>query len=461
MNEKIIVGILSFLPLLFLLMHLTFRKKYDLFEPLSFLIVFQILPIILSGVYIIISNNSSQLIGRMLIGTSFDYYIYAGLIYNICLFAFILGYTHKPFHLNLHKFKIFRYSHWKKTNIKGVILLIIIISITSTFLFFSMLGFKSESVFDLSKKRFFAISEGLYQFTGLGYLRWGMSLIYIAFFIILIYYYDCKNKNYSISKKWIFSIFSIGFIAIILPILTSNIGKILSTIIFLFLIRHYMWKRVKINTKNVIITFFIFYLIVFPLLRIRKANSFQSSSLISINSFLESVAERKTTNFFNLANILANVPDKWEFQYGKTHISWLLAPIPRILWPYKPAINVGEEIKFFIYDYSRGKPGGAVPPTIIGELYINFGILGLLISPLFWYFGGLVSKSTYKNFLPFFKTNKNIIFIYIIVINSLIPNIFISTTGLTMVNASKKLIPAILILYFITAKKRDSNVFVG
>ena len=61
--------------------------------------------------------------------------------------------------------------------------------------------------------------------------------------------------------------------------------------------------------------------------------------------------------------------------HGKTIARWMLAPIPRSLWPDKPVIPPGPEIGRTVY----GQRVAGVPPSLVAELAWNFGFLGILL----------------------------------------------------------------------------------
>ncbi len=119
--------------------------------------------------------------------------------------------------------------------------------------------------------------------------------------------------------------------------------------------------------------------------------------LLSVMTFLRASAQRADTGSFDVgaavtsaqevlvynrnfgditttAHIYGAVPDTLPFARGSTITAWLVAPVPRSLWPEKPVINSGPVIGSVIYGNSRS----GVPPGLIGELYWNFGWWGLL-----------------------------------------------------------------------------------
>ncbi len=91
--------------------------------------------------------------------------------------------------------------------------------------------------------------------------------------------------------------------------------------------------------------------------------------------FEAAVINRNQIDVPKTAHILAAVPDELPPQWGKTLARWVLAPIPRSLWPDKPVIPPGPEIGRAVYD----QPVAGVPPGMVAEWYWNFGWPGILV----------------------------------------------------------------------------------
>lgn len=64
------------------------------------------------------------------------------------------------------------------------------------------------------------------------------------------------------------------------------------------------------------------------------------------------------------------------FMWGESIIAIVFAPIPRIWWEEKPSVRVGQFVGKEIY--LRDNLSG-VPPTLIGELYLNFWWPGVIL----------------------------------------------------------------------------------
>lgn len=69
-----------------------------------------------------------------------------------------------------------------------------------------------------------------------------------------------------------------------------------------------------------------------------------------------------------------------EYLMGESFLMFIVAPIPRALWPEKPVVRIGPYVAQEILEYNN-KSGA--PPSAIGELFINFGWAGVTIGMLF------------------------------------------------------------------------------
>jgi hypothetical protein len=98
----------------------------------------------------------------------------------------------------------------------------------------------------------------------------------------------------------------------------------------------------------------------------------------TINSAL--VAEAPDQTFLDLfACALTLIDENDKFYYGKTYLNIVTLPIPRQWWPEKPSVAD------YINDISRPRRPmfemGMIV-TYLGESYVNFGFLGIIMIPL-------------------------------------------------------------------------------
>ena len=81
-----------------------------------------------------------------------------------------------------------------------------------------------------------------------------------------------------------------------------------------------------------------------------------------------------------------------DYLLGESFLMFLVAPIPRVLWPEKPNVRIGPYVAQEILDF-RNRSGA--PPSGIGEFYINFGWLGVLVGMFMLGCAAAMTKSLY------------------------------------------------------------------
>jgi hypothetical protein len=100
------------------------------------------------------------------------------------------------------------------------------------------------------------------------------------------------------------------------------------------------------------------------------------------------------------SHILSGVPEKMPYRLGATYLSWISAPVPRRLWPEKPDISLGKEIREVIIGQPVIRSGR--PPSILSEGWINFGPVGFVITGFFF---GYVLRLLALSFAPVMTRN--------------------------------------------------------
>jgi oligosaccharide repeat unit polymerase len=96
-------------------------------------------------------------------------------------------------------------------------------------------------------------------------------------------------------------------------------------------------------------------------------------------------------------------PDSMPFLYGKTYLDLVYQPIPRSIWPNKPLPS-----GFLLGQLFFGIDVGA-PPTIIGDLYMNFGGVGVFLGMILY---GIVWSAIDESFLRY-KHNPVMVSMYV------------------------------------------------
>ena len=95
--------------------------------------------------------------------------------------------------------------------------------------------------------------------------------------------------------------------------------------------------------------------------------------------FLENEQLRVDDNFYRLCQIIQFIPKSYPFVYHKYFLYVLVRPIPRVFWPEKP-VDAGFDLPSAL-----GAEGVSYSYSVIGELYMSLGFLGVALGG--WFYG--------------------------------------------------------------------------
>ncbi|TCJ30211.1 oligosaccharide repeat unit polymerase [Nocardioides jejuensis] len=112
-------------------------------------------------------------------------------------------------------------------------------------------------------------------------------------------------------------------------------------------------------------------------LRSSHTGDVRSAQVSGTNLLSAFVLTRTFADVPTTGQIIMAVPAEIPFANGESITDWFFAPIPRSIWPSKPVISMGPLIAEVVYHM----PSSGVPPGVIAEGYLNFGVGGALIVP--------------------------------------------------------------------------------
>jgi hypothetical protein len=95
------------------------------------------------------------------------------------------------------------------------------------------------------------------------------------------------------------------------------------------------------------------------------------------------------TDVTKITRIRKHLDRSSEYFHGKTLILWPVLLLPRAVFPNKPDVQLSGYITRNVYG---GKPGvdmGYIPPSLVGEGYLNGGWIGILLGAILY---GVVLK---------------------------------------------------------------------
>ena len=102
-------------------------------------------------------------------------------------------------------------------------------------------------------------------------------------------------------------------------------------------------------------------------------------------SVLEEKYLRVDDNFYRLCQIIQLIPRNYPYVYHRYIFYVLVRPIPRVFWPNKP-VDPGFDLPSAL-----GVEGVSYSSSVLGELYMSLGFIGVAIGG--WFYGRLSSMA--------------------------------------------------------------------
>ncbi|WP_226479855.1 O-antigen polysaccharide polymerase Wzy [Natrinema amylolyticum] len=274
------------------------------------------------------------------------------------------------------------------------------------------------------------------------YIRWTAQFLQYGSIILFANYLTS-----SLSQRWTSGIlFGLSFLpATFLPFYTSQRSTLLLFLIALLVIAYYLDEQVTGAKLVSVVPTGIF--LSNAMLQFRKA-SWQGASALEVGNLLrpESLIgffEANRGNVVAHAHILHMVPEESGYRFGSTLFTWAVFPVPRAVWPSKP-INLGQQLGVLIYARGEGIVGSGTPPFIAGELYLNFGIVGVLVGGLVL---GVIVGKVMGYLRPSSATNPGLVIFYSIFATQFVVGTMRGDFSPTMVNTLKwvvVMVPAVI-----------------
>ena len=208
-----------------------------------------------------------------------------------------------------------------------------------------------------------------------GWLRHFAKLGNIALLMLAAYWSRFKAPKFSVVNMLRWSVL-IGLIlvSIAFPFYSSSRAGMVWVIICFVGCLYYMQQKIFTFNTLLMASLMLFLLVFVTLVRNSGAESNDSMA----KRFGHLLLNRHGPDIAVTSHVIRNIPDKLEYQYGKTIAVWLLAPIPREFMPGKPLIHSGPIIGQQIYKLNVS----GVPPGSAAELYWNFHIPGVIFGSL-------------------------------------------------------------------------------
>lgn len=367
-----------------------FQKQVNIFDPFALFTMFYFF-IIPTALYLYLSKfDKSLYIGTS--NTSEDIFI----LLEISLMYYIFGYL-----FALLGYKIFKKNGTPNITLEDRISLKIVSPLMYLFASVALFNFIYNVIFFAGGNLllyFSNVSVRQLEFEKFGGTTLGYQFGYVAAYLSL--YKSLKMKNVNLTS----------FIILVVAILIkASTGRITDTLLFsLSFFAIYYVVNIKYARENN--TKYIFLLLLLVMLGL-LFYFYRITSSLFYNNMLDASWVTTILSFVNFESIMyyaadgGNVPnvaifmkiiDSWGrdigFLYGETLVTWVYSFLPKSIRPVD--YQVSMMIKNTWYTHING---GSLPPTGVGEMYANFGVLGPFIGMfLFGSFIALIYNMLFK-----------------------------------------------------------------
>lgn len=346
-----------------------YRKGFDVFEPINLLAAIQGIAYVARSIYFA-AGNYEWMEGF----TRVDGPYYLSLALAVALagvLAFYMGYL-SP--LGVHvgwRLPAFR-DHINIRRLKAMALIYLVIGLLAFALLLVQSGGISLQWTDISRKR---AGESEYLRTA-AYLLSAAALLRLMAFV----------KGHRTRFLWL----SMA-LASVVPFVTSSRSNLILWGFAFAVVIHYTRRRFTVRDLLIVLPVFLsIYSVMAGLRLISKRSDIALGDVVGVAATLDKLLGGRDLGDINtLAHIVRVVQQQVvDLQWGQTFIVFLTRPIPRAIWPNKP-VNLGGFVAEVIYHRS----GGGIPPSFMGELFLNFHVPGVILGMLLF---GVVCRAAYE-----------------------------------------------------------------
>ena len=347
-----------------------FRKDLDVFEPLLFFVILYFFFFFLKSFFVVFypemfhySEYISPEFDSSIIRYTLGYLI-------IGILSFYAGYYLKIGGILGRNFPTFSRG-WHSLNVKVVVILFSIIAVCSIFVFMKIAGSITYYLTHIYIRGEIARKGG-------GYLLWGGLFGIEAVLILYAHFLSRRMTNYMV-----FLVFALTIAGMYL-LLGSRIFFIY-VFLGILVIYNFQMRRISLRDLTLLSMILVTVVIFVGISRNVLGGGTQAIHEVILGEVSDSESvlhtifrflNPDTINYDNFMIVLSGVPSLLNYQYGLTYLHLLIYPIPRFLWQSKPSpLGTGIFTEFFFPgEYFAGVTKGISLP---GELYLNFGILGI------------------------------------------------------------------------------------
>jgi oligosaccharide repeat unit polymerase len=421
------------------LLQLLRSSRIDFANPLYLFAIFYSLVFILRPVVILVDTERSDF-SLMVISGDFDAAVTITLIYALLgAFAFQLGYSSRLSRTRVDSYQRIAYGRpWTDRQVYLMTLVYVGVGVMSYLTFIRSLGGLGNIIRGIGAE----FSE---EASGKYYLAAGTGFVHALTLLL--------NGISAVRRKHTLLALSLLLLSIGLSFTFGQRGSIFVVVLSTFLI-HYCgrnWHR-RLNLFLLLfmgVTGYLF--IALGYIRYNTVGNRSSEQVVeilaeflrgSLGLFLKEVA-KEFCQFDYAAALVAKIPEILPFQYGRTFLDTFLLPIPRQLWPGKPL-----PIDFVVTQLLTPQFGGGKPISLIGELYLNFHVPGILIGMFLF---GVGWQRLYVHFVKTRSTLDNIV-VYTLIL-SYMPLLLTRSLAFMLANMMSILLPILFATWCLRVRR--------
>lgn len=350
---------------------LLLKKNLSPIEPIQLVFLYVLIGTTFASVYLVVGSGYRHT--YTMVGEDLAFFLRGCLwvVVGIALFSMAYALTTLTIPTSLVDDLSSRALSLRALGIVSIIFCLVGLAATAYFISITG-GISAESI---SKKRWIVLDSGSeVQYGGGGYLRLLASLPLPVSLLSFAYALHVKPKAQLLVWLCVSGCF---LSSIALPFLTNLRSEVILTVL-----QHAVVLTAFRGVKLAWFTMaFIAALAFFSIMTTLRYTAQGEDRSVSLNTFEALASSGNGLSLYGTAIITQRVPEYMPYKLGASYLTWVYAPIPRSLWPNKPALGLGREIRSRLISFGTRTVSGR-PPGFLGEGYINFGPIGLIVTAL-------------------------------------------------------------------------------
>lgn len=179
--------------------------------------------------------------------------------------------------------------------------------------------------------------------------------------------------------------------SLVIPFLASTRTPILEIALIFVMLYHYYVRRISLAKAAAFAVVALGLLGVLGQMRQLPDTEREEGVERYLSVFEEVIAASYAMDLGKMSVLVERVPKELPYLYGSSLVTIVPALVPRQVWPEKPLIRIG----FYVgQDVIQLNNETGIPPSFVGELYLNFGYAGV-VAPMFLF--GMLLGRVYTN----------------------------------------------------------------